>query len=62
MPDYRCYLINVGHIFAAEVLVATDDGHAVELGKAYYHTKKHTCSGFEVWERDRVVHRFINGE
>lgn len=57
MPDYRCFLINGGHIVASQDLVATEDGAAIAEGHGVFERRKGHCSGFEVWERDRVVHR-----
>ncbi|MGQ0742432.1 MAG: hypothetical protein ACT4OG_09115 [Alphaproteobacteria bacterium] len=62
MPDYRCYLMNGGHIIAAENIIAADDKDAIELCRAVFKARKGHCSGFEVWDRGRRVHHQEGGE
>ena len=62
MQDYRCYFMNEGHIGLVEPISAFDDTQAIEHAKAAYEPKKVYYTGFELWDRDRMVHRFKNGQ
>lgn len=60
MTQYRCYLMNVGHIVGVELVEAPDDSHAVEKAKLVFEGRKAHCSGFELWEQARCVHRGLD--
>ncbi len=60
MPEYRCYLMNVGHIITVKEIKADNDIQAIGLGKIAFELQRAHSTGFEVWERDRIVHRFID--
>jgi nicotinamide mononucleotide adenylyltransferase len=59
MLDYRCYFMNGGHIAALKTIQATTDDLAIAIGRAAYRDKKADYSGFEIWDRDRMVHRCV---
>jgi hypothetical protein len=53
MPDYRCNLLDGGHIIAAENIIAADDEDAIELSRAVFTAGKAHCAGFELSDRGR---------
>lgn len=57
MPEYRCYLMNVGHIVSTAIILAADDTEAIQHAKTMFKNRKDHCTGFEVMERGRHVHR-----
>ena len=58
MKDYRCYLLNAGHIVRAESLSARNDKEAIETSKAIFQRLRDKHSGYEVWQLDRRVFQF----
>lgn len=58
MTAYRYYFMNVDHIISGAVIEASNDAHAIIISKAAYRSRKVDCTGFEVWDCDRVVHRY----
>jgi hypothetical protein len=55
----RCYLTREGHIGAAEILTDESDAAAIKQARAVFKTKyEDRYSGFEVWDRGRLVYRY----
>lgn len=53
----RCYLIQKGHIAAAEYLRPGSDDALIEQGKAHFRRRAgEAFDGFEVWDGTRRVH------
>lgn len=62
MATYRFYFMKVDHIISGEVIEADSDAHAITISNAAYRRRKDDCTGFEVWDRDRVVHRYAGSQ
>ena len=60
MPDYRCYLMNLGRIRAVELLVAATDDEAIKKAETVFSDRAREYTGFEVWQLERFIHRFPN--
>lgn len=55
----RCYLMREGQIGAVEILIDSSDFAAIKQAKTLFEVKyKNRYSGFEVWNRARLVHRY----
>lgn len=55
----RCYLMREGQIGAVEILIDGFDAVAIKQAKTLFEEKyKNRYSGFEVWDRARLVHRY----
>lgn len=55
----RCYLFHRGHIGAVEVLVAGTDDDVIQQARAVFEKRKNAFEGFEVWDRTRLVCRYL---
>lgn len=54
----RCYLMREGRIGAVEILADGSDAAAIVQAKTLFEEEyKNRYSGFEVWDRARLVHR-----
>lgn len=53
----RCYLLRGGHICAVRVLNGTSDDAVIGQAKALFERRGKEFHGFEVWDRNRFVHR-----
>jgi hypothetical protein len=55
----RCYLMREGHIGAAEILTDESVAAAIKQARAVFDKRyKDKYSGFEVWDRAKLVYRF----
>lgn len=56
MPSYRIYYCDAGgKIFSADDFEATDDAGSIERARKLVNGR---APIFEVWQRDRLVHRY----
>jgi hypothetical protein len=54
----RCYFLANGRIGAVEQVTDASDEAAIEQAKLYFVRRKDKCSGFEAWDRQRLVSGF----
>jgi hypothetical protein len=53
----RCYFMRDGHIAAVDLVPDTSDAAAIEQAQERFTRRQDKFTGFEVWDRARVVHR-----
>jgi hypothetical protein len=58
----RCYFMHNGHIAAVEVLTPASDEDAIKQSAALFRERSGRFDGFELWDRDRFVHRHPDAE
>ena len=59
MAEYRCYSTDRGKILAIELLSADTDEEVVYAAETLFHNRAGSFGEFEIWERGRLVHRFL---
>jgi hypothetical protein len=55
--DVRCHLMRSGQIAAVELLTDAADNAVIVQAEALFAKRKGAFTGFEVWDRTRLVHR-----
>jgi hypothetical protein len=53
----RCYFLRDGRVGGVAHLTKTSDNVAIEQARILFEKHKDRCSGFEVWDRARLVYR-----
>jgi hypothetical protein len=62
MRSYRFYLLNLASTItsAAIILTAENDAAALPSAEAVFRDDGVQPSGFELWDRNRHIHRYFN--
>jgi hypothetical protein len=57
----RCYFIQNDRVSAVESLTASSNEEAIREAQRLFRKQQWRFSGFEIWERSRFIHRYLEG-